>query len=84
MSLLAKSLYFSIPNVASIFIVLIVSLFMISVNVVGFMKGKMHQCLSSHLSLADLDKIITSIDCMNSGGDWVQKKFHFDNIGKSM
>ncbi len=21
---------------------------------------------------------------MNSGGDWVPKKFHFDNIGKSM
>jgi hypothetical protein len=71
MSLLVKSLYYSIPDVSSIFSFSILALTMITVNVVGFMKGRMNECLTSHMTSAEFELVVTAWDCADLGGDWV-------------
>lgn len=46
------------------------------------LRGKMKHCVG--LKLNERESIISKLDCMDLGGDWIRKDFHYDNIFYSL
>lgn len=46
-----------------------------------FLKGKFYSC---SINEKFLDKVITSEDCFDYGGDWVNNPINFDNFQNSL
>ena len=45
-----------------------------------YFKGKLYSCSYSHLKVGENCLIETKWDCLNVGGEWVNKVFNFDDI----
>ena len=47
-------------------------------------KGKFYFCDLKNLPEEVHDKILTKWDCMDYGGNWINRDLNYDNIGNSM
>jgi hypothetical protein len=53
---------------------------------VGFFKGTFYHCQDKYDSdfKINMDDVDTKADCLNLGGEWVNKDSHFDNTPNAM
>ena len=77
------------PNIANVTIISLLFFLIFGIIGVNYFKGTYYDCYTSHL--ADnpaFEEIVSNLthkwDCMDAGGVWGTKKFHFDDIFSSM
>ena len=72
-----RALFQAIPNVANVTIIMILFFLIFGVIAVSYFKGKLFYCESAMLELESF--MVTKWDCLNSGGDWSNRLYNFDN-----
>lgn len=78
------ALFHSIPKIIRLSILQSVFLFMLGSYACYFFRGSFFYCEKTNIFLQEQKKVVTSQDCMDLGGDWINNTNHFDNIGRSM
>ena len=72
-----RALFYAVPNVANITIIMLLFFLIFGVIAVSYFKGKFFYCTSPH---EDLEPFLRSKwDCLNSGGDWLNRFYTFDD-----
>ena len=72
-----RALFYAVPNVANITIIMLLFFLIFGVIAVSYFKGKFYYCTSPH---EDLEHFLRSKwDCLNSGGDWLNRFYTFDD-----
>ncbi len=67
---------------------LIASLFFILFAIFGthYLKGQYYYCVTENIESIgiEMDSLSTKWDCLNAGGDWMNRTLNFDNIFQSL
>jgi hypothetical protein len=72
-----RALFYAIPNVANITIIMLLFFLIFGVIAVSYFKGKFFYCTSPH---EDLEPFLRSKwDCLNAGGNWLNRFYTFDD-----
>lgn len=79
MKVALKALMRAIPNILNITVIMILFFLIFGVIGVSYFKGQLHTCLGSHM-----DGVENKWDCLNSGGDWDNTVFNFDNTPNAL
>ena len=74
-----RALFFAIPNVINITLIMLLFFLVFAVILVSFFKGKMYYCTNT-LTEALLPELVSKWDCLNAGGLWVNRVYNYDNI----
>ena len=77
------SLINAIPNIGNVMVVSILFLLLFAILGTNLYKGYFFYCETENVPEIFADKIIDKFDCMDYGGDWVNKDQNFDNVGAS-
>ena len=77
------SLINAIPNIGNVMVVSILFLLLFAILGTNLYKGYFFYCETENVPEDLQDKIIDKFDCMDYGGDWVNKDQNFDNVGAS-
>ena len=51
---------------------------------VSYFKGKMFDCISEHVDIPKINEVQSKWDCLDGGGEWVNKVYTFDNTPNAM
>jgi hypothetical protein len=88
LKLAVSTLIHVIPNVFNVALVSVVLYFSFAVFCVTFNKGELFYCYNKHMEreISDLanERIVTKYDCIDFGGEWVNRGLNFDNILNGM
>lgn len=68
----------AIPNIMNVLLVAMIFYLIFGIFCVNFLKGKYYHCYTEHTEEnetyeIDLNTIITKWDCINAGGEWINK-----------
>lgn len=74
-----RALFFAIPNIINIAIIMMLFFLMFAVVGVSYFKGKMYYC-TDPLN----PSVVTKWDCLNSGGLWVNRIYNHDNVANAL
>jgi hypothetical protein len=72
-----RALFYAIPNVANITIIMLLFFLIFGVVAVSYFKGKFFYCESPHPDLVPI--LRSKWDCLSSGGDWLNRFYTFDD-----
>lgn len=75
MKLIVNALIASLPSMTNVTIVCLFLLLIFAILGVNFFKGKFRRC-----SVGDYPEIKNITDCLDAGGEWVNKDENFDNV----
>ena len=78
LKLALRALLLSLPNVGNITIIMILFFLIFGVICVSYFKGKLFDCENPFHEMQE--EILTKWDCLNSGGDWANSIYNFDNV----
>ena len=80
--LVVNALFSTLPPMFNV--ILVSGIFLVVYSILGthFFKDGFHYCTS--LTPADLGSVRHKDDCFSSGGDWLNARSNFDNVGKSL
>lgn len=74
------------PHILRLEIVVMFVMFMISILLTSLLSGKLFECDLGHTKLLarQSNLVNNKWDCINYGGNWVQKSLNFDNTLQGM
>jgi Ion transport protein len=78
-----RALFFAIPNVINITVIMIIFFMIFAVIIVSYFKGKLYYCLSQDVG-PNMPEMHTKWDCLDSGGLWVNRVLNFDNMPNAL
>ena len=78
-----KSILNGLKLIAQAFSVVLIVIFVFAVIGIAFFKGTFYYCQLNSSEGVDIE-IKTIYDCMNLGGEWRNRDFHYDNIFMAM
>jgi|TARA_B110000305_G_scaffold241048_1_gene313600 hypothetical protein len=73
----------AIPNIGNVMVVSILFLLLFAILGTNLYKGYFFYCEVENVPENLVDKIRDKYDCMDYGGDWINKDQNFDNVGSS-
>ena len=74
----------SIPGVANLLLISVLILLIFGIQAVGLLKGKFYSCDVDDLPEYVHGEILTKWDCLDYGGEWINRKGNFDNVINAM
>lgn len=77
------AIFHGIPSILNVAIILLLLNLITGIILVSFFKGRLYYC-SNMLSLNFISEITNKWECLNSGSDWRNKDFNFDNVWISL
>ena len=77
-----SALFLAIPNVANVTIIMLLFFLIFGVIAVSYFKGKLFYCDNAMPEL--LPSLQSKWDCLNSGGDWMNQIYTFDNAANAL
>lgn len=77
------SLINAIPNIGNVMVVSILFLLLFAILGTNLYKGYFWYCETENVPEVFVGNIIDKFDCVDYGGDWVNKDQNFDNVGSS-
>jgi len=84
LKLAVNSLIRAIPQIANVLIICLLFFLLFGIFGVNFFKGTFFHCDMTNVPHRFQKVIETSYDCMNYGGDWVNREENFDNSLSAM
>ena len=86
MRLVTNALIASLPSMTNVLLVCSLFILIFGIMGVGFFKGTFYHCQDKYDSdfKINMDDVDTKADCLNLGGEWVNKDSHFDNTPNAM
>ena len=79
------SLINSAPSIANLMVIVAFCIFLLGILGTTLFSGKFYKCTDSHLDVtSQRELIVTKWDCLNHGGDWVNRDMNFDTTLMSM
>ena len=84
LKLAITSLMKSIPDIVKLLIIVQFFIFLLGIFCQTLWAGTFWYCVTDHINYVQVDLILTSEDCLNYGGEWINKDFNYDNIVSSM
>ena len=84
LKLVVKTLIQAIPSVFNVAIVCFIFYFIFGIFFVSIKKGHFHHCFYSHIEMEIAHMIDTKHDCINLGGEWVNRNLNFDDTLHAM
>jgi hypothetical protein len=83
-----QALSMAIPNILNVLIISVLFFIIFGIIGVNYFKGQFSYCYSDHLDdsiySATKSAITDKWNCINTGGEWQLKYYHFDNIINAM
>jgi voltage-dependent calcium channel L type alpha-1D len=76
------SLINAIPGIRDVLVIAGLFFLLFAIFGVNYFKGSFFFCDETNISL--LDAIDTRQNCLDYGGDWIQKDSNFDNVANGM
>jgi hypothetical protein len=70
-----RALFQAIPNVANVTIIMLLFFLIFGLISTSFYKGKLYYCMGTTIS----GEFKTKWDCIDHGGDWINRIYTFDN-----
>lgn len=78
--IVVNAMFQTFPSIGNLAVVAFIFNLMVSINTMNAWKGTFYYCSLPTGTYIDYMKIITKSDCLNAGGNWINKKRNFDNI----
>jgi len=81
------SLFNSIPSIVNLLIIVYFFIFLLAILQTTIFSGKFYRCHTEHLDLSfkqQKENIVTMMDCLNYGGEWVKPDLNFDTTLDSL
>ena len=78
------SLMNAIPGIMNLLLISLLILMIFGIQAVGLLKGKFWYCDTTFVEDYNIDEIQTKWDCLDYGGEWVNKENNFDNVQTGM
>lgn len=84
-----QALLMATPNIANVTIISLLFFLIFGIIGVNYFKGTYYECVIHELAKTEAftsitDNIFSKWDCLNAGGVWSTRKYHFDHIFASM
>ena len=76
------ALFYSLWEIFQLLVFFFLFILLFAAIGVKLYKGSMYLC--QNLDEETMEKVNTSTDCFDNGGDWVNSDFNFDNIFKAI
>ena len=70
----------SVPGIANLLLISLLILMIFGTQAVGLLKGKLYYCDYANVPDYAIPKILTKWDCLDHGGEWVNREENFDNV----
>ena len=80
MSIVVKSMFKAIPDIMNVMIVSLLFLVLFAILGTNLYKGSFFYCLTDNVPKVFRGRIKDKYDCLNFGGDWINKDQNFDNV----
>mmetsp|Transcript_6088 Transcript_6088/g.5492 ORF Transcript_6088/g.5492 Transcript_6088/m.5492 type:complete len:106 (+) Transcript_6088:127-444(+) len=76
----------AIPHVFNVAVVCLIFYLIFGLFLVSLKKGELYFCYELNLDVKGIfiENIITKFDCLNHGGDWINRNLNYDNILNAM
>lgn len=89
LKLAITSLINSIPKIINLLLIVLFFMFLLAILGTTLFAGKFYNCTDLNelygMEFNDIEGLIkTNFDCLNYGGEWVNKDFNFDTVLNSM
>jgi hypothetical protein len=89
LKLAITSLINSIPKILNLLLIVLFFMFILAILLMNLFGGTFYDCTDLHelygMSHKDIEaNIKTKWDCLNYGGEWVNKDNNYDNLANSM
>jgi voltage-dependent calcium channel T type alpha-1G len=79
-----QSLINAIPDIGNVMVVSVLFLLLFAILGTNMYKGLFFYCLTDNVPEGLADKITDKFDCMDYGGEWVNKDQNFDGVLSSI
>jgi voltage-dependent calcium channel T type alpha-1G len=76
-----KALMLAVPNISNVTVIMLLFFMIFGIVSVSFFKGKFFYCLPNGETWTAGLPADSKWDCLNAGGNWINKDFNFDNVG---
>lgn len=83
LKLALKTLIHGIPSIINVGIVAFIFYLIFGIFCVTFLKGKFYSCYTEHLEELRnslVEDVETKLDCINTGGEWLNSVRHYDDV----
>ena len=80
MSIVVKSMFNAIPDILNVMVVSLLFLVLFAILGTNLYKGSFFYCLTDNVPPVFRGRIRDKYDCLDFGGDWVNKDQNFDNV----
>lgn len=80
MSIVVKSMLNAISDIINVMVVSLLFLVLFAILGTNLYKGSFFYCLTDNVPSKFHDRIRDKFDCLDFGGDWVNKDQNFDNV----
>ena len=80
----AVSLIKAIPGIINLMLISQLLLMIFGIQAVSLLKGKLHYCDVRNVPEYVIDVIKTKWDCIDYGGEWLNKEGNFDDVRSAM
>ena len=78
------SLIKAVPGISNLLQISALILFIFSIQAVSLLKGTFYYCNANNIPEYAVVEITTKWDCLDYGGDWVNKDGNFDHVFRAM
>ena len=80
MKIIIHAIYKTIPSLINLLLIVFFVILIISINTMSKWKGTFYSCILTNPTNSAISSIFTKTDCLNNGGNWINKNMNFDNI----
>lgn len=74
------SILYALPPIKNVLVVSLLFVLLFAILFTTFFKGLFYSCDMSHIPASLQENIENKFDCLDYGGDWVNKDQNFDNV----
>ena len=78
-----QSLINALPDIGNVMIVSLLFILLFGILAMNFFKGKYYTCVGG-VEVESGTPIADMFDCLDHGGNWINRDQNFDNIGAAM
>ena len=80
MQIVVKSMLNAVPDILNVMVVSLLFLVLFAILGTNLYKGSFFYCLTDNVPTLLNGRILDKLDCMDVGGDWVNKDQNFDDV----
>ena len=85
LKLAVLSLINAIPSIINALVIALLFFILFGIFGTSYFKGKFFYCLTDNIEMfTDTGNVVSKWDCINAGGEWLNRVVNFDNILMSM